>query len=104
MVAITGTNGKSTVTALLGAMATHAGRRTRIGGNLGTPALELLDESAELYVLELSSFQLESTLHLPLVAGAVLNVTPDHLDRYADLEAYAAAKARICMRSASGRW
>jgi UDP-N-acetylmuramoylalanine--D-glutamate ligase len=95
VVAITGTNGKSTVTALLGAMATHAGRRTRIGGNLGTPALELLDEAAELYVLELSSFQLESTLHLPLVAGAVLNVTPDHLDRYADLEAYAAAKARL---------
>ncbi|HTT05423.1 MAG TPA: UDP-N-acetylmuramoyl-L-alanine--D-glutamate ligase [Steroidobacteraceae bacterium] len=93
--AITGTNGKSTVTTLLGLMAARAGRRVRVGGNLGEPALELLDERAELYVLELSSFQLESTRSLPLAAAAVLNVTPDHLDRYADLAAYAAAKARI---------
>ncbi len=78
--AITGTNGKSTVTTLLGLMAERAGRRVRVGGNLGKPALDLLDERAELYVLELSSFQLESTLQLPLAAGAVLNVTPDHLD------------------------
>jgi UDP-N-acetylmuramoylalanine--D-glutamate ligase len=93
--AITGTNGKSTVTTLLGLMAARAGRAVRVGGNLGEPALELLDERAELYVLELSSFQLESTHSLPLAAGAVLNVTPDHLDRHADLAAYAAAKARI---------
>ena len=67
----------------------------RVGGNLGAPALDLLEERAELYVLELSSFQLETTESLPLAAAAVLNVTPDHLDRYADLDAYAAAKARI---------
>lgn len=93
--AITGTNGKSTVTTLLALMAARAGRAVRVGGNLGEPALGLLDESADLYVLELSSFQLESTRSLPLAAGAVLNVTPDHLDRHADLAAYAAAKARI---------
>ena len=93
--AITGTNGKSTVTTLLGLMAARAGRSVRVGGNLGEPALELLDERAQLYVLELSSFQLESTRSLPLAAAAVLNVTPDHLDRHADLAAYAAAKARI---------
>jgi UDP-N-acetylmuramoylalanine--D-glutamate ligase len=93
--AITGTNGKSTVTTLLGLMAARAGCAVRVGGNLGEPALDLLDERAALYVLELSSFQLERTHSLWLAAGAVLNVTPDHLDRYADLAAYAAAKARI---------
>ncbi|MGA2562511.1 MAG: UDP-N-acetylmuramoyl-L-alanine--D-glutamate ligase [Steroidobacteraceae bacterium] len=92
---ITGTNGKSTVTTLLAQMAARAGVRVRAGGNLGPPALDLLDERAQLYVLELSSFQLESTATLALAAAAVLNVTADHLDRYADLEAYAAAKARI---------
>ena len=93
--AITGTNGKSTVTTLLGLMAARAGRAVRVGGNLGEPALELLDQRAELYVLELSSFQLESTRSLALAAATVLNVTPDHLDRHAGLAAYAAAKARI---------
>jgi len=92
---VTGTNGKSTVTTLLAGMATRAGVRTRSGGNLGEPALDLLDEAAQLYVLELSSYQLETTRSLSLAAAAVLNVTPDHLDRYPDLEAYAAAKARI---------
>jgi len=96
-VGITGTNGKSTVTTLVGRMAARAGRKVRVGGNLGPPALELLDEpgDAELFVLELSSFQLEATTSLELVAGAVLNVTADHLDRHADMAAYAAAKARI---------
>ncbi len=93
--AITGTNGKSTVTTLLGQMAVRAGRAVRVGGNLGAPALELLDATADLYVLELSSFQLESTFSLQLAAAAVLNVSPDHLDRYGQLDAYAAAKARI---------
>jgi UDP-N-acetylmuramoylalanine--D-glutamate ligase len=95
---ITGTNGKSTVTTLLGRMAERAGRRVRTGGNLGEPALALLDPEAQLYVLELSSYQLESTDSLQLAAAAVLNVTPDHLDRYIDTEAYAAAKARIYRR------
>ncbi|MCP5338774.1 MAG: UDP-N-acetylmuramoyl-L-alanine--D-glutamate ligase [Steroidobacteraceae bacterium] len=96
-IGITGTNGKSTVTTLVGRMAVRAGRKVRVGGNLGPPALELLDEPGEvdLYVLELSSFQLEATQSLELVAGVVLNVTADHLDRHADMGAYAAAKARI---------
>lgn len=107
---ITGTNGKSTVVTLVGGMARRAGLTTRVGGNLGEPALDLLTDSkvegrrtdlrpasraADLYVLELSSFQLEATRSLALKAAAVLNVSPDHLDRYASLEAYAAAKARI---------
>jgi UDP-N-acetylmuramoylalanine--D-glutamate ligase len=117
VVGITGTNGKSTVTTLLGRMARRAALRVRVGGNLGEPALDLLDAddplvraaslgedaqgsagSAELYVLELSSFQLETADSLDLVAAAVLNVSADHLDRYASLEAYAAAKARIFAR------
>jgi UDP-N-acetylmuramoylalanine--D-glutamate ligase len=98
VVGITGTNGKSTVTALVGAMAQRAGRRTRVGGNLGEPALELLDPAAELYVLELSSFQLDTTNSLTLTAAAVLNVSADHLDRYGSIEAYAASKARIFRR------
>jgi len=96
VVGITGTNGKSTVTTLLAAMAQRAGLTVRAGGNLGPPALDLLDgAAADLYVLELSSYQLETTQSLHLAAAAVLNVTPDHLDRYADLQAYASAKARI---------
>ncbi len=95
---ITGTNGKSTVTTLLAGMAARAGLCTRSGGNLGEPALDLLDESTELYVLELSSYQLETTSSLALAAAAVLNVTADHLDRYRDIESYAAAKARIYAR------
>jgi UDP-N-acetylmuramoylalanine--D-glutamate ligase len=103
---ITGTNGKSTVTTLLGRMAERAAVRVRVGGNLGEPALDLLDSNvrdasaaaAELYVLELSSFQLETTHSLDLAAAAVLNVSADHLDRYASVEDYAAAKARIFAR------
>jgi UDP-N-acetylmuramoylalanine--D-glutamate ligase len=93
--AITGSNGKSTVTTLVGAMARRAGLRAAVGGNLGEPALDLLDERAELYVLELSSFQLETTASLAPRVAAVLNLSPDHLDRYPSVEAYAAAKARI---------
>lgn len=98
--AITGTNGKSTVTTLVGLMANAAGRRAITGGNLGRPALELLDDPVpELYVIELSSFQLETTLSLRAAAAAVLNVTPDHMDRYATIEEYAAAKERIFQRA-----
>lgn len=92
---VTGTNGKSTVTTLLAQMAARSGLRIRSGGNLGEPALDLLDDSAQLYVLELSSYQLETTHSLHLAAAAVLNVSPDHLDRYRDFADYAAAKARI---------
>ncbi len=94
--AITGSNGKSTVTTLLGEMARHAGRDARVGGNLGTPALDLLEASEpDLYVLELSSFQLETTYSLNAAAATVLNLTPDHMDRYRDLAEYAAAKQRV---------
>jgi UDP-N-acetylmuramoylalanine--D-glutamate ligase len=99
VVGITGTNGKSTVTTLVGRMAERAGLRVRVGGNLGEPALDLLSPgSAQLYVLELSSFQLEATTSLALKAAVVLNVTPDHLDRYDSVEAYAEAKARVFAR------
>jgi UDP-N-acetylmuramoylalanine--D-glutamate ligase len=104
VVGITGTNGKSTVTTLVGRMAERAGLKVRVGGNLGEPALDLLVAAAgdaqktELYVLELSSYQLDSTVSLDLKAAAVLNVTPDHMDRYSTIEDYAAAKARIFAR------
>jgi UDP-N-acetylmuramoylalanine--D-glutamate ligase len=114
VVGITGTNGKSTVTTLVGRMAERAGLHVRVGGNLGEPALDLLSPAAaqtsasrgaqaaaaptRLYVLELSSFQLESTTSLDLKAAVVLNVTPDHLDRYDSVESYAHAKARIFAR------
>lgn len=96
VVAITGSNGKSTVTTLVGFMAEKAGRAARVGGNLGTPALDLLkDAEPELYVLELSSFQLEITDSLACAGATVLNISPDHMDRYPNLDAYAAAKARV---------
>lgn len=96
VIAVTGANGKSTVTTLVGEMAADAGRAVRVGGNLGTPALDLLgDSEPDCYVLELSSFQLESTTSLNAAAAVVLNITPDHMDRYRSLDDYAAAKARI---------
>jgi UDP-N-acetylmuramoylalanine--D-glutamate ligase len=100
VVGITGTNGKSTVTTLLGRMAERASVRVRVGGNLGQPALDLLDRGpTDLYVLELSSFQLDTTHSLKLKASVVLNVSADHMDRYATLKAYAASKARIYANS-----
>lgn len=96
VVGITGSNGKSTVTTLVGLMAECAHVDARVGGNLGRPALDLLGRTEPaLYVLELSSFQLETTNSLRCLAATVLNVSPDHLDRYATLDDYAAAKARI---------
>ncbi len=102
VVAVTGSNGKSTVVTLLGEMARAAGRDAAVGGNLGTPALDLLAPEHELYVLELSSFQLETTASLRPRAAAVLNVSPDHLDRYPDLETYTQAKARIYRGAGTG--
>jgi UDP-N-acetylmuramoylalanine--D-glutamate ligase len=92
---ITGSNGKSTVTTLLGEMARVAGRKVAVGGNLGQPALELLDDEVELYVLELSSFQLDTTHGLKAAVATVLNVSPDHMDRYPDVDGYAASKAKV---------
>jgi UDP-N-acetylmuramoylalanine--D-glutamate ligase len=95
VVGITGSNAKSTVTELLGRMARRAGVGVAVGGNLGTPALDLLLEGVELYVLELSSFQLERAGLLALEVATVLNISDDHLDRHGSLESYAAAKQRI---------
>ncbi|WP_148861784.1 UDP-N-acetylmuramoyl-L-alanine--D-glutamate ligase [Marinobacter fonticola] len=95
VVAITGSNGKTTVTTLVGEMAKAAGVRVAVGGNIGTPALDLLDDAVELYVLELSSFQLETTDELGAEAAAILNVTDDHMDRYPTKMAYFQAKQRI---------
>ncbi|MGH8624021.1 MAG: UDP-N-acetylmuramoyl-L-alanine--D-glutamate ligase [Gammaproteobacteria bacterium] len=96
VLAITGANGKSTVTALVAEMANAGGVDARCGGNLGTPALELLGPpEPALYVLELSSFQLELTYSLNAAAATVLNVTPDHMDRHPSFRDYARAKQRI---------
>lgn len=96
VVAVTGSNGKSTVATLVALMADQAGLHVGVGGNLGTPALDLLtDDDNEIYVLELSSFQLESTHSLRAAAAVVLNVTPDHLDWHGSMESYAKAKGRI---------
>lgn len=95
VVAITGSNGKSTVTTLVGDMAKAAGRRVAVGGNIGIPALDLLDDEVELYVLELSSFQLELTDSLEAAAATVLNVSADHIDRHESIEHYAALKTSI---------
>lgn len=97
VVAITGSNGKSTVTSLVGEMARLAQRRVFVGGNIGTPVLQLVEHNAdaELYVLELSSFQLETTQSLKAAAGVILNLSEDHMDRYSSLAEYAQAKAAI---------
>lgn len=95
IVAVTGSNGKSTVTTLVGQMATESGKKVKMGANLGSPALDLLDEEVDLYVLELSSFQLERTHLLRPAAAVVLNISPDHMDRYDSLEAYKREKQRI---------
>lgn len=95
IVAISGSNAKSTVTTLVGEMAAAAGKRVAVGGNLGTPALDLLSDDVELYVMELSSFQLETTDQLGAEVATVLNISEDHMDRYSGLPAYHLAKHRI---------
>ncbi len=100
VIAITGSNGKSTVTTLVEAFLNAAGIKARAGGNLGIPALDLLQTDAEVYVLELSSFQLETTESLKPQAAAVLNLSEDHLDRYPSMAEYGAAKRRILAQSA----
>ncbi len=101
IIAVTGTNGKSTVTALAGAMAKAAGADCEVAGNIGPAVLDALmrredlGRAAGLWVLELSSFQLETTHSLAADAAAVLNITEDHLDRYRGLDDYARAKARV---------
>ena len=95
VVGITGSNGKSTVTTLLASMASRAGLNAVASGNIGTPVLDSLDDAVSLYVLELSSFQLETLQNLPMKAAVVLNVSADHLDRYENLYVYAMSKQVI---------
>ncbi|MDH0144492.1 UDP-N-acetylmuramoyl-L-alanine--D-glutamate ligase [Aquipseudomonas alcaligenes] len=95
IIAITGSNAKSTVTTLVGEMAAAAGRKVAVGGNIGTPALDLLSDEVELYVLELSSFQLETTERLGAEVATCLNISEDHMDRYDGMAQYHLAKHRI---------
>ena len=100
VIAVTGSNGKSTVVDLLSEMAETADLNVALGGNIGTPALDLVtDPEPDLYVLELSSFQLESTISLQPQVGVVLNISEDHMDRYDSLEDYAQSKAQIYSQS-----
>ena len=106
VIAITGTKGKSTTTTLTGRMLEASGVRARVGGNIGVPLSEQVDDSTPdtVHVIEMSSFQLESTdLFHPWVA-ALLNFSPDHLDRHPSVEAYAAAKARVFRRQQATDW
>jgi UDP-N-acetylmuramoylalanine--D-glutamate ligase len=96
IIAVSGSNGKSTVTTIVAEMTRLAGLKTYVGGNIGIPALDLLSDSTpDLYVLELSSFQLETTYSLNAHASVVLNVSPDHMDRYSSLKDYVNTKKRI---------
>lgn len=102
IVAITGSNAKSTVTTLVGHLLTAAGFNVLVGGNLGTPALDLLlAPTPDQYVLEVSNFQLDTSDYFPVAIACVLNISPDHLDRYTCYEDYVAAKHRI-YRHANG--
>ncbi len=95
VIGITGSNGKSTVTKLLTQMIVDSGMLVAIGGNIGIPALDCLNEKIEYYVLELSSYQLDYSYHLNLITGVVLNITPDHLDRYKSFEYYINSKLSL---------
>lgn len=95
IMAITGSNAKSTVTTLIGLMAKDAGIKVAVGGNLGRPALDLTKDDPELYILELSSFQLETTSNLHAEVAVILNMSEDHLDRHGDMMGYHTAKHRI---------
>ena len=95
VIGITGTNGKSTVTALVGELLAATGRNVGVGGNLGPPALDLLHPDRDAYVLELSSFQLQRLRRPNLAVACVLNVSADHLDRHRNIDRYAACKRRI---------
>ena len=97
VLAVSGTNGKTTATALLGEMLQASGLKPLVGGNIGTPAISLLarQDDADLLVLEVSSFQLDTAPHFHPQAAALLNITPDHLDRYESFAAYTASKAGL---------
>jgi UDP-N-acetylmuramoylalanine--D-glutamate ligase len=100
LIAITGSNGKSTVTSLVAEMLSAAGKKVLLGGNIGIPALDLLEQDADFVVLELSSFQLETTHTLKPMVAALLNLSDDHLDRHGDRQTYQKAKQRIYHQAA----
>jgi UDP-N-acetylmuramoylalanine--D-glutamate ligase len=104
MVAITGTNGKTTTTSLVGAMLKDAGMKVQVAGNIGTPLISMVESSRDedWTVVEVSSFQLETIVDFHPMVAAVLNVTPNHLDRYDSLMDYAAAKLRIFRNQTTG--
>jgi len=104
LLAVTGTNGKTTTTALLGELLAASGQKPLVGGNIGTPAVSLLarQDEADCLVLEVSSFQLDTAPSFHPQAAALLNITPDHLDRYPDYAAYIASKARLFQRQGPG--
>lgn len=103
IIAITGTNGKSTTTALIGHLCNYAGRDTRIGGNIGVGVLDLPDmHGGAVYVLELSSYQLDLTSSLKPDVSVLLNISPDHLERHGGMEGYVSAKRRILMNQDAG--
>jgi UDP-N-acetylmuramoylalanine--D-glutamate ligase len=103
VIAITGTNGKSTTTALIGHICAAAGRDTRVGGNIGTGVLSLDDmHGGAVYVLEMSSYQLDLTSSLKPDVAIILNLSPDHLDRHGGMEGYVAAKRRILLNQGKG--
>jgi UDP-N-acetylmuramoylalanine--D-glutamate ligase len=104
VLAVTGTNGKTTVTRMIGDMLTVSGRRVFVGGNIGRPLITAVDSdpAPELAVVEVSSFQLDTADHFHPRVAVLLNISPDHLDRYPDMDAYARAKARIFHRQGAG--
>jgi UDP-N-acetylmuramoylalanine--D-glutamate ligase len=106
MVAVTGTNGKSTVTAFLGTLLDRAGLKVFVGGNIGTPLMDYVmgKERADMLVLEVSSFQLDTMEKFCPVVSIVLNISPDHLDRYPSYEAYVQSKLRICRDQGEGQY
>ena len=105
IIAITGSNAKGTVTSLVGRMIQQANLKAVVGGNIGNPALDLLNESTpDFYVLEISSFQLETTYTLRPKLASILNISPDHLDRHKTLTAYIQAKQRIYHKSEIALW
>ena len=101
-IGVTGSNGKTTVTTLVGFLASQQRPSVRVGGNIGAPSLDLLDDAASCYVLELSSYQLELSTQLPLKVAALLNLSPDHLDRYETVDDYYAAKSHIFSSAEQG--
>jgi len=102
IIGVTGSNGKTTVTTLVGFLASQQLPSVRVGGNIGAPSLDLLDDAASCYVLELSSYQLELSTQLPLKVAALLNLSPDHLDRYETVDDYYAAKSHIFSSAEQG--